>query len=122
MAFTDDVVLGWDFTEFAEALTAYTKHLSKVGLEVNLKKCATLDICVHKRKAGRRRVVYPLTLGIKNQAIPSLAVGETYKYLGIHVRTFRRDERRELYSICTESITKWLQNVTFPSLKPQQCI
>jgi len=65
-------------------------------------------------------VVHPSILSVKDQAIPSLAAGETYKYLGIRVGTSRQNERRELYSACTESIRKWLQNISSAPLKPQQ--
>lgn len=121
MAFADDVVLLAENSQnLQRLLTAYTEHLNRVGLEVNPRKCATVDIRVHKRKDGRRWVVQPSILSVKDQAIPSLAAGETYKYLGIRVETSRCDERRELYSACTESITKWLQNVTSAPLEPQQ--
>ncbi|KAF6033254.1 hypothetical protein EB796_008433 [Bugula neritina] len=75
----------------------------------------------NSRNLQRLLTVYTEHLSIvKDQAIPSLAAGETYKYLGIRVGTSRRDERRELYSACTESITKWLQNISSAPLKPQQ--
>ena len=122
IAFADDVVLLAESPgNLGRLFSRYAEELGKVGLEVNPAKCASVNITVHKRKAGRRWVVNPDPIvQYGGSHIPPLAADETYKYLGVYVGVSRRVEREHLYTQTIGSLNEWLQRVTDAPLKPQQ--
>ena len=122
LAYADDVVLLAESPRNLNRLVQqYTLELSRVGLEVNAAKCATVNIRVHKRKAGTKWVVDSSSIvEIDGAAIPSLPASEAYRYLGVGMGSRPKDDRKRQAASCHALLEKQLNNISAALLKPQQ--
>ena len=90
------------------------RELGKCGMRMNPKKCATLAI----RANGKLKKSYidqTLYLTIDGEVVPTLKIGETYKYLGLKIGANGYNIRD-----ITKTLIVQLDRLDRASFKPQQ--
>src|SRR6218665_2474617 len=114
LAFADDLILVMSTADgMREQVVRITDALGQAGLRLNPAKCATLHIDIDG--AAKRWVVNPTTLlNIDQQAVKSLSIVETYKYLGLQAGP---TGLRKSYG---EVLRVGISRLTRAPLKPQQ--
>jgi hypothetical protein len=112
LAFADDIVLLADSRlELEFHLKEIVKELGFCGLNINVKKCASLGIKAYQKKW----VCDPASfLSIDDKPVPALNINSLYKYLGIPIGA------KGTYFTLYDKLKTQIDNVKRAPLKPQQ--